>query len=390
MAEPDPLCEIRFSLKMPATTILIFPLDIDEADSFIRASRALGHRLVGASSAMPDAGDRDVDHFAHLPFITDPTFDTAFARLVADWGITQVYAPHQGVWRRLDALRDDAPETRRFALCGPDPLLAIQQRFARHELWAAARAAAAGAPEEDATSALRPVLSKARHAALHRAFLNTPGDSDAAKLAALCDIARRLPAGDLVEVGCLYGRSACALGLLARFHGIGNLVCVDPWNTAELTDQGAAAALIDIELDNTRIDSETIFRIFLGTIAALDNVGYIRKTSLAALDDYLEARRDGSLDSPELGRIALTGTLSLLHIDANHRYDHVRQDVMTWAPLLGPGGWLLLDDYVWAFGDGPCRVGDELLASPLYDSAFVSGDTLFLRRVAAGGGSGLA
>ena len=373
---------------MPDTTILIFPLDLDESDGFIRASRALGHRLVGASSALPDAGGRDVDHFAHLPFITDPTFDAAFAELVAAWGITQVYAPHQGVWRRLEALCDGAPDTRRFALCGPDPLLAIQQRFARHELWAAARAAAADAPGQDA-SALRPALSKARYAALHRAFLNTPGDSDAAKLAALCDIARRLPPGDLVEVGCLYGRSAYALGLLARFHTIGNLVCVDPWNTAELTDQGAAAALIDAELDNTRIDSETIFRIFLGTVAALDNVGYLRKTSLAALDDYEDACRSGELDSPELGRIALTGTLSLLHIDANHRYDHVRQDVMTWAPLLGPGGWLLLDDYVWAFGDGPRRVGDELLASPLYDSAFVSGDTLFLRRVSAGGGSGL-
>ena len=74
-----------------------------------------------------------------------------------------------------------------------------------------------------------------------------------------------------------------------------------------------------------------------------------------------------------------------MHIDANHRYDHVRRDIEIWSPYLAAGGWLLLDDYVWAFGDGPQRVGDELLGSPLYDSAFVSGDTLFLRRTGVKG-----
>ena len=186
-----------------------------------------------------------------------------------------------------------------------------------------------------------------------------------------------------MEVGCLYGRSACALGFLARFHALGTLICVDPWNTAELTDQGAAAALINAELSNPEVNSETIFRVFLGTAALLGNIGYIRKTSGNALSDYQTAIRAGALHSPELGSIPVTGQLSVLHIDANHRYDHVRQDVETWSPFLKSGGWLLLDDYVWAFGDGPQRVGDELLASPLYDSAFVSGDTLFLRRTTA-------
>ena len=359
--------------------ILIFPLDIDHADVFIRTAQALGLETVGASSAMSHKGDKAVDHFTRLPFITDPSFDAALKNILLEYGVTTVYAPHQGVWRHLETLLVSQPESFQFTLCQPDPLLAIQQRFLLHDVWAAAVSSDHELPTTATETDLYPPLSPARYAALHRQFLNTPGDSDIGKLRALCDIARRLPQGDLMEVGCLYGRSAFALGFLASFYTLGNLICVDPWNTAELTDQGVAAALINAELDNPKVNSETIFRVFLGTVALLGNVGYIRKTSGAATNDYQVAIRKGELHSPELGCIPVTGQLSLLHVDANHRYDHVRQDVETWSPFLKSGGWLLLDDYVWAFGDGPQRVGDELLSSPLYDSAFVSGGTLFLR-----------
>jgi hypothetical protein len=182
----------------------------------------------------------------------------------------------------------------------------------------------------------------------------------------------------MVEVGCLYGRSSLVLGFLAWRHDIGNLICVDPWRTDQLTDQGGQAVLLNT--NRTIIDFESIFSIFLSTVAILENVGYIRATSEAAHSIYSAALRAGHLESPELGRITLSPRLSLVHIDGNHRYDHVRQDVALWSTHLAPGGWLLLDDYLWAFGDGPRRVGNELLESLLYDLAFVSGDTLFLRR----------
>jgi len=365
---------------MDKTRILIFPLDIDEADTFIRVARALGLATVGASSAMTSPGDRMVDAFIRLPFITDPAFDQAFQDALAQHAVTTVHAPHQGVWRYLDTLLKTQPERFRFTLCRPDPFSATQQRYAPHEAWA--RSMSSGSPLAGLTApeAGRPPLSAARYAALHRQFLGIPGDSDVGKLHALCDIVRVLPPGDLLEVGCLYGRSAFALGYLASRYRLGSVICVDPWNTAELTDQGADAAVINAELANPDIDSETIFRVFLGAVAALENVGYIRKTSEKAIGDYAAAIRRGELHSPELGSVPIGGRLSLLHIDANHRYDHVRRDVELWSPYLAAGGWLLLDDYVWAFGDGPRRLGDELLGSPLYDSAFVSGDTLFLRR----------
>lgn len=368
------------SSEMNPPRILVFPLDIDDADTFIRAAKALGLAVVGASSAMAGPEGKTVDGFLRLPFVTDPIFDQAFLEAIEQHAVTAVYAPHQGVWRHLNTLLKAHPGRFRFTLCRPAPFSATQQRFAPHEAWAASISSGHPLAGLAAPQAIRPPLSPARYSALHRQFLGIPGDSDVGKLRALCDISRLLPPGDLIEVGCLYGRSAFALGYLARQYTLGSLICVDPWNTAELTDQGAAAAIINVELANTDIDSEKIFRVFLNAVALLENVGYIRKTSENALGDYAAAIRTGALHSPELGSIPVVGQLSLLHIDANHRYDHVRRDVELWSPYLTEGGWLLLDDYVWAFGDGPRRVGDELLGSPLYDSTFVSGDTLFLRR----------
>lgn len=362
---------------MNHTRLLVFPLDLDDAEAFTRIATTLGIEIVGASSAMSGPGNRVVKHFIRLPFVTDPAFDQALLEALQEYGITVIFAPHQGVWRHLERLLHKSSGCYHFVLCKPDPFTATSHLFSFHEDWANV-AACSTVAEWIGGSVIQSSLSRSCYAALHRQFLSTPGDSDQVKLLALCDIARLLPPGDLLEVGCLYGRSALALGYLASRHRIGNLICIDPWSAAELTDQGMSAALLNVERFN--IDFERVFRIFLSTAALLDNVGYIRKTTEAAHPVYETARRSGCLESPELSSIALSPHLSLLHVDGNHRYDQVWKDVETWSPYLVPGGWLLLDDYVWAFGDGPKRVGDELLESPLYDKAFVSGDTLFLRR----------
>jgi len=357
--------------------LLLFPLDMDECDSVIRVASAMGVEIIGASSALDGPGRRKVDHFFRLPFVTDEGFDQAFEDALEAYGITTVFAPHQGVWRHLNTLAHGNSRKTAFHLCQPPPFTATWHIFEEHEQWAESAAHSPVTNWIGGRSA-KPPLSRSCHAALHRQFLNTPGQCDEGKLLALCDVFRLLPDGDVLEVGCLYGRSALALGYLAHRHKIGNLICVDPWNVAVMTDQGTQAAVLNKDLDWINFDQ--IFRIFLSTAATLENVGYIRQTSETAHSVYEVARQIGYLDSPELGRIAIAGHLSLLHIDGNHRYDHVKKDVDTWSSYLKPGGWLLLDDYVWAFGDGPKRVGDELLGSPMYDNAFVSGDTLFLRR----------
>ena len=358
--------------------LLIFPLDLDDAEPVIRLANSVGIATIGASSAMSGPGAHAVGEFVRLPYITDPGFADAFATVLAERGITAVFAPHQVVWRHLEQLLRSAPERFRFTLCAPDPISATSLKFARHDAWADHAIHAWISEAISESKPPRAALTRSGYAALHRMFLGTPGDTDEGKLLALCDIVRLLPSGDMLEVGSLYGRSALALAYLAGRHQIGNVICVDPWSAQQLSDQGSQAAMLDGE--RLVIDLERVFEIFLSSAAQVDNLGYIRATSNNAHPIYQAAQRDGHLDSAMLGRIALAPQLSLLHIDGNHRYDHVRHDIETWSPHLAPGGWLLLDDYLWAFGDGPRRAGDELLSSPLYDSAFVCGDTLFLRR----------
>jgi hypothetical protein len=48
---------------------------------------------------------------------------------------------------------------------------------------------------------------------------------------------------------------------------------------------------------------------------------------------------------------------------------------------MAPGGWVVFDDYVWAFGDGPQRVGDawcEANAARIVRQ-FVIGTALFVQ-----------
>ena len=94
----------------------------------------------------------------------------------------------------------------------------------------------------------------------------------------------------------------------------------------------------------------------------------------------IKLEKKGFIESGELGSQLISGVISLLHIDGNHSYQFVKRDIELWFPLVIKGGWILLDDYLWAFGDGPKIAGDELLSSGKIDCAFIIGDTLFLRK----------
>ena len=359
--------------------LLVFPLDIDACLPIVSAARALEIDVVGASSVMSDADRWAVDAFDQLPFVTDLQFDQAFQTLLAKHQISHVFTPHEGIWQHLSRLESHPAANHAFTLCKPDPFSTFWGLYEPHETWAAA-ASGSQAAEWIGSPQLTPPLSVASYAGLHRQFLLTPGQCDEEKLLALCDIARTLAPGDMLEIGSLWGRSAFALGYLAQRHRLGNLICIDPWDAGDITDQGTQAEMLKVE--HHRIGIHNIFRAFLATAALLDNIGYIRATSEAAQPLFTQAQSKGQLDCPELGKLSLSPHIRLIHIDGNHRYDHVKRDVELWLPSLCPGGWLLLDDYVWAFGDGPRRVGDELLNLPCFDQSFVCADTLFLRKAA--------
>ncbi|MNJ57734.1 hypothetical protein D3C77_533360 [compost metagenome] len=108
-------------------------------------------------------------------------------------------------------------------------------------------------------------------------------------------------------------------------------------------------------------------------------MNYIRAPSNGAVIEYKNSLRSGAISSKEFGDTEVSGAISILHIDGNHKYEEVRNDLNNWLPFVMSGGWILVDDYVWAFGDGPRRVGDELIKLPQVTASFVVGDTLCVR-----------
>lgn len=204
-----------------------------------------------------------------------------------------------------------------------------------------------------------------------------PGQSDETKIWLLAQVFRFIGMGDVVEIGSAYGRSAFALAWLAKQHGTGSVICVDPWSIAAAQDQGAKAELLNSIA--VLCDRDQIFSAFLASVSGFDNINYIRSPSVDAAKAYTAAVTDGTVESAEFGAVAVSGSIQLIHIDGNHKYEEVCRDIQAWLPHIARGGWILLDDYVWAFGDGPKRAGDDFMATVDYETAFVVGDTLCIK-----------
>lgn len=370
-------------------SLLIFPINLDASAQWVSSAKALGYKVIGASSEATDPKLFGVDLLVHLPYVTDDTFADKLLQLLDQHKFTRVFTAHAGVWACLDRLFNRLEKQAKSPpqLCQPHPLVLENQQLSRHLLWAeAALSNPLSSHITDTINAVREPLSKHQYAGLHRAFTQTPGQCDDDKLLALCGLMQIAPEGDLIEIGSLYGRSATALASLAAFHKVGSTVCIDPWHFDNISDQGAAANVLTADTlssqDNAQL-FDGIFQGFLVNISQIQGVSYIRQPSTQALPHYQSAASRGKLSAPQLPDIPLSGKLSVLHIDGNHALEEVTQDVDTWLPQLMPDGWLLLDDYLWAFGDGPRKVGDALLADAQFDLAFVCADTLFLHKKAA-------
>ncbi len=376
------------SLPIPRTpdqrmpTVLVFPINLDASAAWVAVARSLDLRVLGASSEPTEDGLFGVDAVVYLPYITDPAFVTALQHMVAAHGVTHLFSAHQGVWAHLDHVLAQAWGTATApSLCAPSPHQAERAAFARSRQWADAATGDLLPWQLPDTPTPAAPLAVHEAAGLHRQFVRTPGQCDEEKLRALCALARVAPRGDIVEIGCLYGRSALALGSLGHRYAIGSTICVDAWGFAQARDQGDAAEILNGA--GVVVDFEHIFEDFLATASQVPGMGCIRLPSQAAIAVYCRAAASGWLDSGPLRPVPVQGAIAILHIDGNHAHAEVVADIAAWLPWLRPGGWLLLDDYVWAFGDGPRRAGDALLKDGGFDCAFIAADTLFLRKCAA-------
>ena len=218
-------------------------------------------------------------------------------------------------------------------------------------------------------------MPAAKLAGVLRLVDGIPGMTDHDKADALVEAMRDAPWGDVVEIGSWWGRSAALLLLLARHHGIGPLLCVDPWDQGRLA-QGVEA----LDRASARADADRAFRIFLANLSPLaaGDANYLRAPSSEGAAAYGPELR---VDTEHFGHTRYGGRIALLHIDGNHGAESAAEDVRLWTPHVRPGGWIVIDDYEWAFGDGPKRAGDAFLEQEhaCIDSAFVTGTALFIK-----------
>jgi Methyltransferase domain len=354
-------------------SVLVFPIDMPQSVAFARTAIQLGFTVIAASSEPTDPGLYPDYTVAHLPYVTEPGFDAALAALLAHHQIHTVFAPHPAIWWHLQSLCQRVEFPASFRVCNESPYDMDWQSYGEAYRWAEACLAARPLVACEPSSA----LPLARYAGLHRFYNLIPGQSDNTKLFALTQIARQAKTGDVVEIGSLYGKSAFALAWLAKFHTIGSVICVDPWKIASIQNQGEQAKLINAAVASR--DWQQAFLGFAASLAPFDHVNYVREPSETAATVYRQAASVCRVCSDELGCTTLHGSISILHIDGNHKYEAVKRDLETWLPFVQTGGWVLLDDYVWAFGDGPKRAGDEWLARCEVKTAFVAADTLFVQ-----------
>ena len=352
------------------TSTLVVPGGLAESLAFREASVGQGRSLIGASSVRNDPAAARYENWCYLPTVHDPAFEFAFRSVLLRHKIKSVYCPHPIMHARLGELsrQCDAP----FTLLNPPPQ-EVRERKVVSDLRRAAEAMKFMRALGDAGRG----LNAHEISALLRASEAIAGQSDETKLAAIMAIFQRLPRGDVVEIGGFWGRSAFALAWLAARYENGPVLVVDPWCAEEAVQRRSPEL---VRRDTQAQDWQLIHQGFLLNLlpVARGRLGFLRMTSAEGAQRYAEA--PCRIDSPPFGAISLAGGIALLHIDGNHDAAAVALDVSLWTCYLRPGGRLVLDDYVWAHGDGPAHVGDALLAE-LGDKAacsFVAGKALFV------------
>ncbi|MBI5889438.1 MAG: class I SAM-dependent methyltransferase [Nitrosomonadales bacterium] len=353
--------------------ILVFPGGMPRSLEYLQKCRSEGRAVIGASSLEYDVSREQYPDWAFLPYVTQPGFDEALKQAILKFDIGGIFSPNAVVWDHLNrVLKDVAPGVH---LMNDSPVNAELSgyRAARNH----ASALLNRPLSISADKAIRPPMSEIELAALFRHAELIPGMCDHEKICALCEIARYSATGDIVEIGSWWGKSAFILARLARCYGIGKLLCVDPWTNEGIVSKDANAM---VDRAFSQVDAGEALIVFEMNLLPYNSnhVNYLRMLSTDGAKYYREHRRAAT---PSFGTTDYCGHIAILHIDGNHSYDSAKADIEAWGEFVVDGGWIVFDDYVWPFGDGPQRVSDEFLESnrSRVATAFVMGSALFIQ-----------
>ena len=352
---------------------LIFPATHPDGLRYRDEAGQRGEAVVlAASGSAAHAARIEGEQIWTLPFVHEPGFADALMALAQREGVSRVYSPvaaaHGGL---AQAIHQHALP---LQLLGQSPIAREVARCRAVLARAAALREFMGTIEER-----DPQLPLAGVAGVLQLADGIYGESNELKIAAMMAIFGDAPTGDVVEIGSLVGRSASVLAWLARRFDIGRVLAIDPWEAFAAQQQDSPELIRTVLSEDWDFSLlPTDFAVNLQA-AGWGQLNYLRMPSADGHAVY--AVGSPVVESPEFGRTNYDGRIAVLHIDGNHDYAAVAKDTALWLPLLKPGGWLILDDYIWPHGDGPRRVGDSLLVTEAarIDRAFVCGKALFVR-----------
>lgn len=351
--------------------ILVFPAGMPRSLAFLDRALAEGQSVVGSSSLGHDPVRERYPLWVHLPYVGVFGFDESLRQAIADFDIGGIYTPNPVVWEYLRrSIQISFPG---LMLVNGSPVDSEMAPY--HKALEFGHSVHARPMKLMGSGPSRPSLSALEIAALFHHAETIPGMCDHEKIRALCEIFRSTPAGDIVEIGSWWGKSAFVLSRLAHCYGTGSLLCVDPWSNAHLIQNDERGLVDRVPLDAE--EALTVFQINL-LPHANGAVNYLRLPSIEASAEY---RRSCIVTTPAFGETMYSGAIAVLHVDGNHSYANAQSDVASWHDLVVPGGWIVIDDYTWPYGDGPQRVGDEFLAAHREQiaCAFVMGGSLFIQ-----------
>jgi hypothetical protein len=354
-------------------TILIFPGGMPRSLEYLQKCLREGQAVIGASSLALDSSQEKYPAWVSLPFVTQPEFNHALKQAISESNVGGIYSPNPVVWDYLNRTLKELASGVTLINDSPVNVELSSYRAARshaHSLL--------GRPLPLASNrAVTPSMPAMELAALFRHADVIPGMCDHEKLCVLCEIARRSPAGDIIEIGSWWGKSAFILARLARYYAIGKLLCVDPWSNAHLVqnDEKGMVDRVSAQLDAG--EALAVFEMNLLPYNA-NHVNYLRMPSADGALHY-HARR--AVTTASFGTTNYCGHIAILHIDGNHSYAAAKADIVAWGGFMVAGGWIIVDDYIWPYGDGPKKVGDEFLVEHQnkIDVAFVMGSALFIQ-----------
>jgi len=207
----------------------------------------------------------------------------------------------------------------------------------------------------DQSDFLGTIIPKKTYQSLLSKAFSIHGQSNIEKLNTLIQIIPSLPPGDLVEIGSLEGRTAFLIGWLARKFKIGKLLCIDPWEESYALQNDSPSVLLNT---TKRLNWDNIKNHFIFNLVDCfyEDLNY----RIGTIDDI--ANKFGgpfSISTEEFGETKFSGFISFLHIDGNHDYEFVLNDINNCSEYIKEGGCIVFDDYEWNFGDGPKKVADE-------------------------------